>query len=225
MVRELLLQEAQRLEIAPDPQELAPGKRETEEDSLIRRLLEAEIETPEADRETCRRFYEQNQSRFRTPTLYEAAHIFFPAPPEDEAARASARERAEATIAELKDDPKRFDALARARSACSSASEGGRLGQVSRGQTTPEFESFLDALTPGQLCPVPAETPYGVHVVRLDARAEGSTLPFEAVEARIADYLQQQVWQRAVAQYISILAGRARIEGAEIDAATSPLVQ
>ncbi len=72
---------------------------------------------------------------------------------------------------------------------------------------------------------MPAETPYGVHVVRLDARAEGSTLPFEAVEARIADYLQQQVWQRAVAQYISILAGRARIEGAEIDAATSPLVQ
>jgi peptidyl-prolyl cis-trans isomerase C len=72
---------------------------------------------------------------------------------------------------------------------------------------------------------VPVETRYGVHVLRLDAREDGRQLPFEAVQERIADYLQQQSWNRAVAQYISILAGKARIEGLRMAAASSPLVQ
>ena len=53
--------------------------------------------------------------------------------------------------------------LAQQLSACSSAAQGGNLGQISRGQTVPEFETFLFNLEPGQICPVPvgtvAETP------------------------------------------------------------------
>jgi peptidyl-prolyl cis-trans isomerase C len=225
VVRELLLQEARRLEYRPDPAELGDGRRETDEESLIRQLLDCELETPEADEAACRRYYENNGRRFVSPALYEAAHIFFPAPPEDEAARAEARKRAEATIEELEQAPERFAALAKARSACSSAQDGGALGQVTRGQTAPELESFFDALEPGQISPVPVESRYGVHIVRLDDRQEGRRLPFEAVRDRIAEYLNQQVWQRAVSQYISILAGRAEIEGFEMPGATSPLVQ
>ncbi len=225
VVRELLLQEARRLDYAPRPRRLGEGKRETDEDSLVRQLLDDQLNLPEADEAACRRYYESNRARFQSPTLYEAAHIFFPAPPDAEDARREAKARAEATLEELGADPARFEALARARSACTSAQDGGRLGQVTRGQTAPEFESFLDTLEPGQLCPVPVETRYGVHVVRLDAREPGRQLPFEAVHARIAEYLGQQVWQRAVAQYIAILAGQARIEGFEIAGARSPLVQ
>lgn len=225
VIRELLLQQARRLGYAPAPQSLGDGKRETDDDSLIRQLLDDELETPEADEATCRHYYENNRKRFVTPTLYEAAHIFFPAPPDADDARQEARQRAEVTIAELQEDPNRFAKLAQARSACSSAQDGGRLGQISRGQTAPEFESFLDTLEPGQLCPVPVETRYGLHVVRLDAKEPGRELPFEAVRQQIADYLGQQVWQRAAAQYISILAGQARIEGFDLPGASSPLVQ
>jgi len=225
VVRELLLQEARRLGYVPRPESLGEGKWETDDDSLIRQLLDDQLGLPAADETACRRYYESNRHRFRTPTLYEAAHILFPAPPDAEEARREARARAEATLAELQADPGRFDALARARSACTSARDGGRLGQVTRGQTAPELESFLDTLEPGQLCPVPVESAYGVHVLRLDAREPGRQLPFEAVRQRIADYLHQQVWRRAVAQYISILAGQARIEGFEMPGARSPLVQ
>jgi peptidyl-prolyl cis-trans isomerase C len=225
VVRELLLQEARAHGFVPVPEDLGEGRRETDEDSLIRQLLEDALDLPEADEEACRRYYENNRARFASPTLYEAAHIFFPAPPEDAAARAAAREKAEAAIAELQRAPERFATLAQELSACSSAQDGGRLGQVTRGQTTPEFETFLDALEPGQLCHVPVSTPYGMHVVRLDERIEGRELAFGQVRETIADYLRQSVWQRAVHQYIRMLAGKAEIEGVDLDGASNPLVQ
>jgi hypothetical protein len=102
-VRELLLQEARRLQIAAEP--LAEdGRRETDDEAAIRALVEREVRTPQADTAACRRYYEQNRSRFRD-------------------------------------------------------------------------------------------------------------LPFEFVAERIADYLQESVWRRAIAQYLARLAGAAQIEG------------
>jgi peptidyl-prolyl cis-trans isomerase C len=45
------------------------------------------------------------------------------------------------------------------------------------------------------------------------------------VQQWVADYLKQSVWQRAVSQYIGILAGKAEIKGFKLKAAETPLVQ
>ena len=76
--------------------------------------------------------------------------------------------------------------LARELSDCPSGTQGGNLGQVSRGSTVPELETFLYNLEDGQLCPVAVESRYGFHVVRLDRKLPGRDLPFETVAARIA---------------------------------------
>jgi peptidyl-prolyl cis-trans isomerase C len=62
-------------------------------------------------------------------------------------------------------------------------------------------------------------------VLRLDKRIDGRQLPFDAVRDRIADYLEQSVWQRAVAQYIKVLAARAELTGFDLECADGPLVQ
>ncbi len=224
VVRELLLQRARALDLAAAPRDL-DGARETDEESLIRILLELEVRTPKADDDVCRRYYDNNQARFRSPDLFEPAHILFKARREDAAAYATASEQAAAVLTELLQHPDRFDSLARSLSDCPSATEGGRLGQVTRGDTTPEFETFLLAMRPGQICPTPVRTRYGIHVLRLDRKVEGKTLPFEAVRDRIATYLEERTWRRAVAQYIALLAGQARIAGFDLPAAASPLVQ
>jgi len=224
-VRELLLQEARRQSVAAEPQTDAKGRSEAEEDALVRGLLAHNVTVPEADEATCRRYYDNNTKRFRSPDLFEAAHILFSAAPEDAEAYEKAVAEATGVIAALQKDPGAFAGLARRLSACTSAQNEGRLGQVSRGDTVPEFETFLLNLEEGQLCPVPVRSRYGVHVLRLDRRIDGRQLPFEAVRDRIADYLQMSTWQRAVAQYIRVLAGGAKISGVEIDAATTPLVQ
>lgn len=226
-VRELLLQEAARRGIdRPDSlQHAEADERETDDEALIRTLIAREVETPQPDEATCRRFYEQNLKRFRSPDLFEAAHMLFPADPNDADATARAKEQAGAVLAEVLAHPQRFADLARETSACPSAAQGGNLGQITRGQTVPEFETFLFNLEPGQICPVPVKTRFGYHVLRLDRRIEGRQLPFEAVRDRIAEYLREHVWRRAVSQYLQLLVGQAEIRGIELRGASTPLVQ
>jgi peptidyl-prolyl cis-trans isomerase C len=96
---------------------------------------------------------------------------------------------------------------------------------VTRGSTVPEIETFLFQLEPGQLCPVPIRSRYGFHVLEVQQRVEGKTLPFEAVREKIAEYLEERVWRRAVHQYIRLLIGQFQITGIELKGASSPLVQ
>lgn len=213
VVRELLLQEARRLGVAAIPSSDVSGRRETEEESLIRGLMEQEIATPEPDETTCRRYYGQNLDRFRSEPIYEAAHILFPAPKDRQEDYAEAASAANAVLSELKRHPERFADVARAHSACPSAAQGGNLGQITAGQTTEEFEQALAALTPGAISPSPVETRYGLHIIRLDRKLEGRQLPFEAVAERIADYLRESVTHRAAAQYIARLVSKAKITG------------
>lgn len=224
VVRELLSQRAQALELVPEPRS-ENGMRETDEEALIRMLLETEVKTPTAGEAECRRYYNSNIARFRSPDLYEPLHILFKAPQDDEAAYALAVERAEAVLRDVKVAPNRFESLARILSDCPSASEGGRLGQVAEGDTTPEFEDALRSLEAGDICPDVVHTRYGVHVVRLDRKVDGAVLPFEQVRERIASYLEANSSRRAAAQYVALLAGQARISGFNIEGASSPLVQ
>jgi peptidyl-prolyl cis-trans isomerase C len=216
VIRELLLQEARRLSIVADPLDDGEGRRETDEEAAIRGLIEREVRVPEPDDATCRRYYEQNRTRFRSPDIYEAAHILFAASPADKEASAQARADAEGVLAALAERPESFAALAQAYSRCPSAAQGGNLGQITDGQTTPEFEQALTKLAPGDLSAEPVATRYGFHIIRLDRRIGGQTLPYDLVAGRIADYLRDSVRRRADAQYIARLASAAKIEGVEL---------
>ena len=125
----------------------------------------------------------------------------------------------------LKEHPDRFAEIAKSESRCSSSGEGGRLGQVAAGETAPEIDTFLHALENDQMCPVPVETEYGVHVLKLHRRIEGRQFAFEDVEAQIARDLNAATWRRAVGGYIALLAAGAEVQGFDIKKATSPLVQ
>ncbi len=223
-IRELLLQEARRLAIPVEQRADPDGRRETDEDALIRALIEQEVPTPTADEATLRRFYDNNRARFMTPPLVEAEHILLPARADDTESFAAARSRAAALADMLRGAPERFAEAAREMSACPSGATGGSLGQIGPGDTTPAFEAALATLEPGMISD-PVETPYGVHVIRVHRRIEGRQLPFEMVQERIAAYLEEHVRRRASAQYIALLAGRAEIVGIDLAGAETPLVQ
>ncbi|HQT64031.1 MAG: peptidylprolyl isomerase [Acidocella sp. 20-57-95] len=224
VIRELLLQRANELGLIAVPIE-QDGARETGEEALIRTVLECEVHTPKADDATCRRYYDSHPSRFLTPDLFEPAHILFKARQDDEAAFALAIAQAQAVLVELTAHPDRFERLARSLSVCPSATEGGRLGQIVLGETSPEFEAVLVNMQENQILATPVPTRYGVHILRLDRKISGVTLPFEAVRDRIASYLEVRTWRRAVAQYIFLLAGQAQIVGFDLPGSSSPLVQ
>ena len=218
-IRELLLQQAQLVGIIPAPVRDSAGRCETEEEALIRGLIEQEVRTPEPDEETCRRYYGKNRRLFHSQPIYEAAHILFAARKDDAHGYAQAQRDAALVLAELKLRRERFGDLARAHSACPSAAQGGNLGQITPGQTTPEFEQALTELEPGSIGQAPVETRYGLHIIRLDRKIDGAELPFELVAARIAAYLLASVTRRATAQYVARLVSNAHITGIALDGA------
>src|SRR3546814_1546588 len=82
-VRELLLQDAGRRGFSADAGRDEAGRLEADDDALVRLLLEQEVAPSVASQEECRRYYDANQKRFRTPELFEASHILIEPSGED----------------------------------------------------------------------------------------------------------------------------------------------
>ncbi|TNE32301.1 MAG: peptidylprolyl isomerase [Alphaproteobacteria bacterium] len=219
VVRELLLQKAVSCGIC------TKGQAVKDSDEVIERLLKQKITVPEPDAETCRRYYEANKARFYTSPLFQVSHILYLAPPENEQERKKARRKAAAALKRIQKDPNLFPQIAKEESDCSSSGEGGRLGQISKGQTLPAFEAVLLKMRAGEMSDEPVATEVGYHIIQVHEYAEGRQLPYDAVSDWIADFLKNQSWQRAVSQYIQILAGEAKISGFRLKAADTPLVQ
>ncbi|WP_420405782.1 peptidylprolyl isomerase [Nisaea sp.] len=218
-VRELLLQEAYRQDLDGLHGEASDGTI----DARIQALIEREVEAPQAGEAECRRFYETNAGRFHSEAIYLAKHILLPV--EEDGGDARVRAVADGIIAHLTNHPGDFAAMATEYSACPSSGQGGSLGQITRSSVVPEFEQPLQTAAENALLPEPVRTRYGYHVIFLEKRIPGAQLPFEAVRERIAAWLEASSWSRAVAQYIGILAGRAEIEGIDLEGADTPLVQ
>jgi peptidyl-prolyl cis-trans isomerase C len=215
-VRALLLQEAARRGIDPDPQEVGPGQTETEDEALIRGLLEAAIDVPAPDEDTIRLEWERDPTRFRAPPLWEAAHILVACDPRQEDIRDIAEKRARDLAAKVIAKPKSFAHVAKENSDCSSRGEGGFLGQLGPGDTVPEFEAVLRGLNVGEITAEPVLSRFGWHIIRLDAAAEGVPLPYDAVRPRIAEAMEKAAWTVGARDFIAELAAAAEISGAEL---------
>lgn len=215
ILRELLLQRAAVLGLTTAPHTDEQGRRETDEEALLRAVIDHDVAVPEADETTCRRYYEKNPERFQSAEILEVSHILVAARPAETAAYQAARGTAIGLLETIKSGRAEFAVLALQHSACPSRLQGGSLGQISAGDTVPEFESALVALEPGDLHADAVATRYGFHIVRLDRRIAGRRVPFAVMQEKIAAYLDDRVRQRALTQYARILFEGARIVGFE----------
>lgn len=192
-------------------------------EAAIEALLEEEVTTPQPTEAECRRYYEQNPSEFESGDLVHARHILFQITPQVNVPQI--RARAEEALNTLLAEPDRFAELAAELSNCPSGEQGGNLGQVGRGDMVPEFEAALFKLGPTGILRELVRTRYGFHIVALDQRIHGKRLPFEMARERIAARLQSAVEEKALRQYVSVLAGQADIRGVDLAGARTPLVQ
>lgn len=216
-VRELLLQEAERLQIEAEPEIDESGREETTDDALVRAVLEQQVRSASPGEEECRRYYDAHMDRFRTPDLFEAAHILIePEGPSDED-WAAAEQSVRAIAAQIGNDPVKFGAAARAHSKCASAQQDGSLGQIRRGELVPTIQQGLEALQPGETGTEPVKSRFGWHLLRLHRRVDGRTLPFEMARPPIADMLEARSWSIEAARYVGELARRGNVQGVQID--------
>ena len=189
----------------------------------IEELLSREVVTPEPSEDEMRRYYEGHPTEFRSGDLVNVRHILFQVTAAVSVPQI--RARAEETLNILLKQPDRFAELARELSNCPSGENGGILGQIGRGDTVPEFEKAL--FSPGRtgVSRDLVKTRYGFHIISIDQRIPGKALPFDMARDKIAARLKAVVEARALRQYVNVLAGGATLEGVDLGATATPLVQ
>ena len=198
----VLLNRAVELGLSAEPERNARGQEETLDEALVRAVLSKEVNVIPPSETELRKIYDDRPNGFTTSPLLEASHILI-APEEDTPeAVASAKSRAEAIIALLRDQPERFVRIAAGESACPSASEGGALGQLNSGDVLDDVWTALIELEAGEISRQPVRTEYGWHVLRLDHRADGARLPFEHVREHISARLEARAWTLEAARFV-----------------------
>ncbi|WP_341273563.1 peptidylprolyl isomerase [Paracoccus sediminis] len=214
-IRALMLQEARTRGLEADPEELAPGRFETEDEALIRTLLDEALTIPQVTDEAVRAEWAKDPGRYRSAPLWDVSHILCACDPRDEAERPMAEARAQDLLARLKGDARGFADVARD-SDCGSKAAGGHLGQLGPGDTVPEFEAALRVLAEGGMTTAPVLSRHGWHIIRLNATAPGQVLPYDTVRPKIAQALEKAAWARASRDFIEALAEEAQISGASL---------
>ncbi len=160
--------------------------------------LESRVEVAEDE---VRAFYDGNQDRFGRPEERQARHILLELAAdasEEEVTRASAR--AAELVAQLRQDPSRFEALAREHSSdAGSASRGGDLGYFARGAMVQAFEDAAFSQEEGEIGE-PVRSEFGLHIIQVTALKPSSVRPFDEVRGEIEADLRRQAASRKFAE-------------------------
>lgn len=221
VIRELLLQRAHAKALSPSPLRDEHAREETDDEALIRQVLQAEVPVEEPTDEECRRVYGAAPRRFTAPPVYEASHILIAPAEQSERAWADAEQAALQLVAALQDGAD-FAVLASKVSDCPSRAEGGALGTLRPGDLAAELEEILLTLNVGAVALAPVRTKFGWHVVRLDRRSEAQVAPYESVRSFIAATLRDRASMAASARYLRALAADAVIEGLTLEFGGAP---
>ena len=145
---------------------------------------------------------------------------------------AELRQRAEACLLDVRNATPdeqaagdRFAAAAAASSNCPSGARGGDLGWLTVRDCAPEFARELFGHAEVGVLPRLVHSRFGLHVVEVLEREAGRVPSFEQVHAAVAQTLRQRSFATALSQYLRVLAGRACLDGVDLEGTATPLVQ
>lgn len=222
---ELLRQRAQSLGLL-DEDDPAPLKGAISEaaSNAIETLIAQELVGLEPDEAACRRHYDANARHFARGERLQLRHILFAVTPGVDVTQL--RQRAEQHLIALRASEKSaFTEAAKSLSNCPSGAEGGQLGWLSTEDCAPEFARELFGRSEIGVLPQLVHSRFGLHIVAIDAREAGQLPDFEQVREAVAQQMRQRQQISALRQYLQTLAGAARVEGVDLQQASSPLVQ
>ena len=195
--------------------------------NAIDALLEQNLNVPEPSEEACRRHHAAHQGAYRTGERVRVRHILFAVTPGVDVV--ALRKRAEPIFLDVRCHDAlasdNFADAARKWSNCPSGEHGGDLGWLSSTDCAPEFARELFGHAEVGVLPRLVHSRFGLHVVEVLEREPGVEQPFESVHGAVAMSLRQQTFVTALRQYLRLLAAEATVEGVELDAADTPLVQ
>jgi len=157
------------------------------------------------------KYYHENQKEFWESSQVRVKHILLLFEKDaSEKIRKEKNKQIKKILSELKEG-KDFAEAAKEYSEDVSASLGGDVGFVKKGQMVPEFEKAVYRLKEGEISGV-VETEYGYHIIKAEEIQKGRTIPFKDVKNKIKNILSTSKQESAYKAWISELRKSAFIE-------------
>lgn len=147
----------------------------------------------EVSKEEVRNYYEGHQKDFGTPEERRAAHILVSvSATATQAGQDAAKAKAEQLLQQARQNPAKFDELARRNSQDpGSAANGGDLGYFGRGMMVKPFDDAVFALKVGEISGL-VKSDFGYHIIKLLAIKPSRILPLDEAREGILNKLREQ---------------------------------
>lgn len=129
-------------------------------------------------------FYNKNKESFKKPESVIASHILV-----------DSEEKAKDIIKEINEGLS-FEEAAKNHSSCPSKEQGGNLGEFTKGQMVPEFESAAFNMEVNDISE-PVKTQFGYHIIKLTAKNKESTSSFDEIKGQITQQVLGMKQQEA----------------------------
>jgi parvulin-like peptidyl-prolyl isomerase len=181
---------------------------------LFRKMKPDSAPVPE---DSIRVYYDQHPLEFTIPGRARVRHILTGFRPGDgPGARSAARTKALEILRRVKAG-ENFESLAQEFSDDrTSASRGGDLGEITRGQVVKEFGDAAFALKPGEISPL-VETQYGFHIIRLESLTPQRLRSLDETRDEIRGVLGESVVDSLARMQAEAFAERAAKPGARFE--------
>jgi parvulin-like peptidyl-prolyl isomerase len=142
-------------------------------------------------------YYRDNEYRLTLPEEVRVRHILLSwkplGKPDD---RAALHEQMQAILEKARAGED-FAELAKEYSDDSTRINGGDVGFFRRGKMVPAFEAAAFALQPGEISEI-VETPFGLHIIRLEERKEAHLLPLDEIREKLRAHISEERTEKAV---------------------------
>jgi peptidyl-prolyl cis-trans isomerase D len=137
-----------------------------------------------------RAYYSSHLDEYRVPERVKAAHILFKTTDKSPAEVAKIRQTAQDVLRHIQKGAD-FAEMAKKYSEDTTASNGGDLGWIVRGQTVKEFEDTAFALQSGQVSGL-VTVPYGIHIIKVFDKQTAHVQTFDEVKGSIQATIEKQ---------------------------------
>ena len=206
----------------------AKFKEMTTNELKVRKLAETNVTEDEVAN-----YYKKRKANFSYPEKVRASHILILADADEYAAELKKKnpeiteeelkkrvdeemtvrkEKAEAVLKEVKNNPRDFAKIAKAKSDDrTSAKQGGELGFFSRREMVKEFSDAAFALPVNKVSDL-VKSKYGYHIIIVTDRMEAGTFPFSKVKGEIEQTLKTRKQMQIINGLLDALKNGATIE-------------
>ncbi|HEV2382968.1 MAG TPA: peptidyl-prolyl cis-trans isomerase [Terriglobia bacterium] len=166
-----------------------------------------------------RSYYSSHIDEYRVPERVKASHILFKTEGKSAADIAKDKETAQDVLNQIQKGAD-FAEMAKKYSQDTTASKGGDLGWIQRGQTVKEFEDTAFSLQPGQVSGL-VTVPYGIHIIKVFEKQNAHLQSFDEEKDSIRATLEKQKLDRAQASLADQLEQALKADPQHFDAVTA----